>query len=153
MEKAVELSNMLGCVKIDNIETIAANTNGRNRDDYVKNFAERIVRSKLDASCLNYSMNGGVNFIEYRSEKFLIIMSPESILEKSGKENVKRHAHKIQRMIDDNSLSGAVYFMPFIMNNGKVRDVLKKELLSHIGFVNLPYDEKGLERRVKEYLL
>jgi len=149
------LANTLWVAEIKNIEVIAKNTIANTSEDYAKNFAENIVKEKLDKIGLPYSLNGGVNSLEYLDQKFLIMISPGQILPKNGKENVKRHAHKIIATMKEHSLSGAIYFMPFLMNNGNVRNILQKELSqkdASIGFVNLPYDSKSLERRIIAYL-
>lgn len=143
------LANILGCVKINNLEVIAKNTIANNKDEYLKKYAENIFLEKLDASKLSYTRTGEHDFLDYGDEKFLLLFSPGKILPKDGKEYVKQYAHRIDSVIKHNNFSGVIYFMPFLMNNNFVRDVMKKEL--NIGFVNMPYDEKGLERRIAKY--
>jgi hypothetical protein len=149
-----KLANTLSIVEIQNIEVIAKNTFANDKEGFIKNFAENISKGKLEKTGLPYSQNGDLRFVEYDGEKVLIMVSPVEILPKQGKEYVKRHAHKIIKTMEDNNLSGAIYFMPFLMNNGNVRDILQKEMSqkkTSIGFVNLPYNSKSLERRINTY--
>lgn len=150
----VKVANFIGSREISNIESIAENTYAHDKDGYVTNFAENIAKAKLEESHLPYSLNGDLRFVEYNDQKFLIMVSPVEILPKSGKENVKRHAHKMIKTMEENNLSGTIYFMPFLLNNRNVRDILQKEISqkkSSIGFVNIPYDGNSLERRINTY--
>ncbi len=150
MNDLERFANILGCARIDNIENIAKNTAASTKEDYIKEFAENIVKAKFESAGLKCVDTGEIKWTSFSNENYLIMIFPEKILAENKKEGLKRHAHKVRRIMDDNSLSGTIYFMPFLMNDVMARTILKREL--PIGFVNLPYDGRALERRVNTYL-
>ncbi|MGV8150983.1 MAG: hypothetical protein ACP5NV_04610 [Candidatus Woesearchaeota archaeon] len=146
-----ELVNTLENIKIHNLEVIAENTCAKDASDYIRQLANNIVLEKINALQLNYYLKNNLDLIDYKNDAFLIIISPEKILTKTGKEYLIRYAHKINNLIKENSVSGVIYFMPFLMNNHNTRKIMKNELIN-AGFVNIPYDKHGLDRRIRQYL-
>lgn len=137
------LVKKLDFAHIENIEQIASRT--RN-PDYAIKLATEMARQKISTSGFTLAENYTFTF---RDGLFIAQVSPFHILENTHKSQLDRHAKSQATLLKQMHAEGIIHFLPFLMNSAEVRDYLEERI--PIGFVNLHYDLKSMERRIRQY--
>ncbi|MGM5488470.1 MAG: hypothetical protein ACQESG_05965 [Nanobdellota archaeon] len=143
-----EIAKKLESTNIQKLEYIASQISAHSQAEYSHKFSDELVRQKLENSQFPYEhFSSEYPYLLENEGGILIGVSPGLMITDSRKRSLKRFAQELKR--DTKDYSGLIQFLPFQMNGKQVRTNLEKEL--DIAFVNLPYDQKGLERRFYQY--
>jgi hypothetical protein len=139
---------ILESTQIQNLEVIAKQIRAKSPDKYAQKFSYEIVRQIMENSRLPYEkFSSEYPYLIQVEGGILIGISPEIIIPDTRKNSIKNFAKNVKR--DINGYDGLIQFLPFEMNGRQVRSNLETEL--NIAFVNLRYDQKGLNRRFHQY--
>lgn len=148
-----QIASLLNGTTIENLEDIARNIRAHSQAEYSEKFALEIARQKLEKSGVAYTAYNGEfqYFIRengLREKGYILVgVSPGLIIPDTRKNALVAYAKKLRQSL--NGCSGLIQFFPFQMNGKDVRAILEKEI--YIAFINLPYDQKSLERRFRQY--
>ena len=159
-----EIAKILHSTRIENIEDIAIKVSGRMaargfhlsgsaRNIYQHMLAQEYARQKLEHSGLPYSdafYTEGLPFIIREDGGILVAVCPDSLVPSPNKSQVKKISRPIKQ--NRNGCTGVIQFMPYQCGNGSMIRRMMKSELSDIAFVNMPYDDKALERRFEWYV-
>lgn len=135
-------------------EDVAKEIKASNVEDFARIFALEIVKKKLVLSKLDFEEReeNDFPFLINQDGGYFVGVVPRKLLKDERKNKVESYCNKVSSKFGDFKIyPGVILFLPYLMNSNILREQLYDRL--HIGFVNLAYDNRSLERRFNEYCL
>ncbi len=142
----------LESTSIDNLEEIARGIRAEDQQEYADLFAQTIVQQKIERSGIPYQEGfGGFPYVLQGDQNILVRLSAGLIIPDTRKSSLEVYAKRVNGQMErsPDRYSGLIHFLPFLINGKAVRAVLEREM--NVTFINLPYDERSLERRFRQY--
>jgi hypothetical protein len=151
-----KIATLLEATQIQNLEDIAKEvarvSPARTQECFDRIYAMEIVRQKLKNSGLAYQQfRDDFPYVIKKEGEIIVCVSPCMVSE-PRKNAVASYARKTKKQLS--GYQEMILFLPFQMNGTYVREIIQSEFLdreSAVGFVNLPYNQKALERRFMQY--